>query len=65
MKNTESGATTTYERDQDGLFSAPLGPEPKKKVEVAMLTTVAANKKLFTKRPVERAEKARDRYRVI
>jgi hypothetical protein len=64
-RNIESGATTVFERDQDGLFSAPLGPEPKKKVEVAMLTTVTENKKFFTKRQVERAEKARHLYRVI
>jgi hypothetical protein len=64
-RNIESGATTVFEQDQDGLFSAPLGPEPKKKVEVAMLTTVSENKKLFTKRQVERAEKARDLCRVI
>jgi hypothetical protein len=64
-RNIESGPTTVFERDQDGLFSAPLGPESKKKMEVAMLTNVAENKELFTKRQIERAEKARDLYRVI
>jgi hypothetical protein len=65
MRNKESGATTTFEQDQDGLFSAPLGPEPSEKVEVSMLTTVEENKKFYHKRQVERAEKARNLYRVI
>jgi hypothetical protein len=65
MRNKESGATTTFEQDQDGLFSAPLGPEPSEKVEVSMFTTVEENKKFYNKRQVERAEKARNLYRVI
>jgi hypothetical protein len=30
MKNTITGATTVFKRDNDGLFSAPLGPAPYK-----------------------------------
>jgi hypothetical protein len=31
MRNKKTGATTIFERDEDGLFSAPLGPEPNNK----------------------------------
>jgi hypothetical protein len=64
MENTITGATTTFVRDKDGLFSAPLGSEPNKH-EVDLLTTVEANKKLYTKRQVERVEAARKLYQVI
>jgi hypothetical protein len=29
LKNRETGATTVFVRVEEGLFSAPLGPEPK------------------------------------
>jgi hypothetical protein len=63
-RNIESGATTVFARDEDGLFSAPLGPEPYKN-DVSLFTTVAGNKKLYTKRHVDRAEAARKLYQVI
>jgi hypothetical protein len=33
MRNTKTGATTFFERDKDGLLSAPLGPETNQKYE--------------------------------
>jgi hypothetical protein len=63
-RNIKTGATTVFERDADGLFSAPLGPKPYKN-QVSLLTTVSENKKLYSKRQVERAETARKLYQVI
>jgi hypothetical protein len=64
MKNKKTGATTVFARDGDGLFSAPLGPEPNTQ-RVNLLTTVEENKQLYTKRQVERADTARKLYQVI
>jgi hypothetical protein len=33
MRNTKTGATTFFERDKDGIFSAPLGPETNQRYE--------------------------------
>jgi hypothetical protein len=66
MKNMKSGATTVYTRDNEGLFTAPLGPEPKNNNEaVNLLTTVEENKSFYTKRQVEQAEAARKLYQII
>jgi hypothetical protein len=66
MRNKVTGAMTTYTRDEEGLFSASLGPEPQTHHEgVSILTTVESNKQLYTKRQVERAEKARKLYQII
>jgi hypothetical protein len=63
-RNIKTGATTVFERDADGPFSAPLGPETYKN-QVSLLTTVSENKKLYSKRQMESAEMARKLYQVI
>jgi hypothetical protein len=66
MVNTKTGATTLFQRDASGLYTAPLGPEPQKHTaEVNLLSTVEQNKQLYTKRQVARADTARKLYRVI
>jgi hypothetical protein len=46
MRNKTTGATTMFVRDEEGLFSAPLGPEPKNNKRKALIKgkTVFQNK---------------------
>jgi len=62
MRNKQNGNTTIFRPDASGLFTAPL-PKPNK--TLALVNTVEENKKLYTKRQVERAEAARRLYEVI
>ena len=62
MNNKETGKVTVFEKDQNGLHVAPLSKVPS---SVCLLSTVEENKKLYSKRQVAGAEKAKNLYKVI
>ena len=61
VTNRVTGNMTRFRRDESGLYTATLNPA----VDVQFLNTVAENKKLYTKKQVEGAERARKLYQVI
>ena len=60
LTNLQTGQETFFHMNEVGLHVTPLNPQA-----VSMLTTVEANKALYTKRQIAGAEKARALYQVI
>jgi Zinc knuckle len=61
VTNCISGNVMRFRRDEAGLYAAT----PNSPIAVQFLNTVAENKKFFTKKQVEGAERARKLYHVI
>ena len=59
VKNLESGTTIAFTRNSQGLHLAPLNKE------LSLLNTVEEIKSLYTKRQVDRAEKAKALHELI
>ena len=59
MKNLINGNVNVFKKDETGLFTTPM------EKDINMMNTVEENKKLYTKRQVDRAEVARKLYQVI
>ena len=59
VKNLETGNVIAFGKDESGLHVAPLDRE------LSLLNTVEQMKSVYTKRQVDRAEKAKELYAVI
>ena len=59
VKNLETGNVIAFGKDESGLHVAPLDKE------LSLLNTVEQMKSVYTKRQVDRAEKAKELYAVI